>query len=397
VALVLACHKADPGASSGPEKTAPAAPPEHLPPPKSSHRTTDGGITLGNLNGQITVMERLVLAKDPQGLRRRQLIDLLAARAEFAGHIADLERAAELAEQLPNDAPTVAESYLARAAMRSALHRFDEALADLDEAERWGLPAFKTGSKRASILNARGQVEDALQAQLGVVAAGPDIHSLTTLGALLGELDRRDEALGAFRDALMGYEDTAPFPLAWLFFQQGKLWEREGNPALAMAHYKAALERAPSYAHAAAHLGRLSPPDRARAVIEPLLTTSDDPELDAVLADKLRESGDTAGADAHRARAAARYDELVARMPAAFADHAAQFWLDTGKDARKALDLARLNLAVRQTPKAYELALLAAIAAGDRNAACEIGTEGMKLARASSMFRGIAAGKCDAR
>lgn len=393
--LALACQKADPGTGSAPGKADLPALREELPPPQTSHRTTSGSIALSNLNAQITSAEHLVAAGDPDGKRRRQLIDLLSMRAEFAGRIADLERAAGLAEQLPNDAPTVAESYLARAGMRSALHRFDEALEDLDEAERWGLPAQRTSGKRASIFDARGEVDEALRAQLDVVSTRSDIHTLGALAVLLGELERRDEALDAFHLALAGFDDTLPFPVAWLFFRQGTFWESEGRKDLALAHYKAALERVPAYAHAAAHLARLSPPAQAIEVLVPLCAKSDDPELEGVLSDKLRESGDKAGADAHLARAAARYAELTARMPAAFADHAAQFWLDTGNDPKKALELARVNLAVRQTPKAYELALLAAIAAGDRQSGCALGTEGLKLPRISSMFRGIAAGACD--
>ena len=56
-----------------------------------------------------------------------------------------------------------------------------------------------------------------------------------------------------------------------------------------------------------------------------------------------------------RARAAARYEELVARHLEAFADHAAEFWLEAGTDPQQALRLARKNVEVRQTPRAYQL------------------------------------------
>ena len=93
-------------------------------------------------------------------------------------------------------------------------------------------------------------------------------------------------------------------------------------------------------------------------------------------------------------RAAARYDELMTRQPFAFADHAAQFWLDTAGDPKKALDCARINLQARKTPKAYELAVTAALAAGDREAACAIGTEGAGDPRASGILRDIVKDAC---
>ena len=63
-----------------------------------------------------------------------------------------------------------------------------------------------------------------------------------------------------------------------------------------------------------------------------------------------------------RGVAAARYDELIASHPEAFADHAAEFWLAAGADPDKALRLAKMNLEVRNTPRARRL-LARAVAA----------------------------------
>jgi hypothetical protein len=60
--------------------------------------------------------------------------------------------------------------------------------------------------------------------------------------------------------------------------------------------------------------------------------------------------------------AAERYDELLAKHPQAFADHAAEFWLAAGADPDKALRLAKMNLEVRNTPRARGL-LAQAVAA----------------------------------
>ena len=68
------------------------------------------------------------------------------------------------------------------------------------------------------------------------------------------------------------------------------------------------------------------------------------------------------------ANTAARYDELVARHPEAFADHAAEFWLDTGTDPHRALSLARRNLEVHQTPRAHDLFSRATRAVDDARA-----------------------------
>ena len=83
--------------------------------------------------------------------------------------------------------------------------------------------------------------------------------------------------------------------------------------------------------------------------------SSDDPDYSASLARILREAGRVQEAVEWCRKAAARYDELTARHPEAFADHAAEFWLNVGNDAARALELARLNFEVRDTPRARSL------------------------------------------
>ena len=73
------------------------------------------------------------------------------------------------------------------------------------------------------------------------------------------------------------------------------------------------------------------------------------------LARILADSGETAEAQTWRAKAEARYDELLARHRDAFADHAAEFWLTIGGDPERALGLARHNLSLRNTPRARAL------------------------------------------
>ncbi len=70
--------------------------------------------------------------------------------------------------------------------------------------------------------------------------------------------------------------------------------------------------------------------------------------------------------------AAARYDELMVRHPEAFADHAAEFWLTVGGDLQKGRLLAAKNLEIRQTPRAYELMLRAAVATQETAVLCQV-------------------------
>src|SRR5262249_33550039 len=85
----------------------------------------------------------------------------------------------------------------------------------------------------------------------------------------------------------------------------------------------------------------------------------------------LGERGCSEESVAWRRMAASRYDELIAAHPAAFADHAAEFWLGAGNDPQKGLRLAEFNLRVRKTPRAYDLMAQALDAtAGAASARC---------------------------
>ena len=121
----------------------------------------------------------------------------------------------------------------------------------------------------------------------------------------------------------------------------------------------AAVRRLPAYVPAQGHLAELEAalgePAEAIARLRPLALVSDDPDYATQLARILGDAGETDEAQTWRAKAEARYDELLARHRDAFADHAAEFWLTIGGDPKRALSLARHNLSVRQTPRARAL------------------------------------------
>jgi hypothetical protein len=122
---------------------------------------------------------------------------------------------------------------------------------------------------------------------------------------------------------------------------------------------EAAVHRLPVYVPAQGHLAEIEAAlgETAAAVarLRPLALASDDPDYATQLARILGESGRTEAAQTWRDRAEVRYDELLARHPEAFADHAAEFWCTIGGDRGRALRLARENLALRPTARAHQL------------------------------------------
>jgi tetratricopeptide (TPR) repeat protein len=393
-ACIKACDAPAPAVDAGPG--AASVHPDPLGPP-SQHQlpTTDGKATVANLDGQIDALSGLIRGKGDQVSNRRALVPLLSARAQFLGKVADAERAAALADELVRDVPGQAWPLVMRASTRTAMHLFSAALADLDEAEKRGTPAGALMEQRAVILEGQGDLDAALAIRRAEREAHPDITSYGLEATLLGKLGRAEEAKDGFARAIVDYRNLSAFPIAWLFLQEGLFWESAGETDRARSYYQAAHDRLPAYGHAASHLALLVPPAQGIELLAPIAEASDDPEFEMILAGRLRAAGRATEADARAAHAGVRYAELVERHPEAYAEHLGFFLLDEGKDPGKAFALARINLTVRHTEKAYQLALLSALAAGKRAEACTLGEEARKLPHASEMLRGIAARACE--
>jgi tetratricopeptide (TPR) repeat protein len=322
-------------------------------------RTTHGTIALANLAAQIDGLELHAVQGRLTSRSSAELVDLLILRAHVLGRIADQERAIALAELRLREAPAEGLSFLSLARARGSLHLFEEALRDLDAAEKLGLEDAAAQAERAALLQAVGRYDEALVFRRAAVARRADFESVAGLASLHAERGETAEAESLFDESYARFRGVSPFPLAQLEFQRGQMWWGAGDPLRALDWFEAAWRRVPAYAHAEGHLAELEAElgEREGAVdrLRRLARESDDPDYAGQLARILDEDGDAAEADRWRARAEKRYEELISRHPAAFADHAAEFWSSAGRDPQRAVRLAKLNLEVRNTPRARAL------------------------------------------
>ena len=330
----------------------------------ASPRTTDGTIALSNLEAHIDGLELSAGRGELDSPAWSELIDLITLRAQILGRIADYERASALAEQRALVAPADRFTFVARARTRAALHRFDEALADLDTAERLGSPRPELEAERAAILQAVGRYEEAVALRRTAAERRADFESLAGLACLHAELGEIAAAETCFDESCRRFRSVSPFPIAQLEFQRGRMWFGQGDLKCARRWFEAAWRRLPAYAQAEGHLAEveyaLGERNSAIARLRRLASVADDPDYATQLARMLAETDQADEADIWRGRAEERYEQLVARHPAAFADHAAEFWLSAGNEPRRALSLAKLNLKVRNTPRARALVARAA-------------------------------------
>jgi tetratricopeptide (TPR) repeat protein len=240
-------------------------------------------------------------------------------------------------------------------------------------AERLAADAESVDRERAAVFQGLGRYAEASVIREEDARRWPSFESLGALTTLCAERGDTERAERLHAESVPCYRGVSPLPLATLDFQLGVMWMHEGQLDRARDHLIAARRYVPAYAPAQGHLAEVEAElchfDLAIALLDPLATTSDDPDYAAQLARICADAGYPADSRYWRERAAARYDELIAVHPEAFADHAADFWLAAGGDPGKALPLARMNLEIRKTPRACSLlsrAISADEAAGAR-------------------------------
>jgi hypothetical protein len=100
--------------------------------------------------------------------------------------------------------------------------------------------------------------------------------------------------------------------------------------------------------------------------------SSGDPEVSWRLADVLIAMDRFADAETRIQATRLGFEELLTKHLLAFADHGAEFYSGSGNDARRAYELAAINLANRPTLRAFEQAYEAAVGAEETRAASEL-------------------------
>jgi tetratricopeptide (TPR) repeat protein len=259
-------------------------------------------------------------------------------------------------------------SALVLAEVASTAHRFAEARVHLDRAALMGGPSQDIEQQTLAIDQACGvELERVLAARRRMAAMSGNPQDLVPLGAVLADLERFAEAEGVYQQAFDTYDTTSPFPPAWACFQLGMLWGElvpVPDPNVAALWYRRALGYLPGYRTARVHLAEIytsqDETDEAENLLRPALV-SGDPEVCWRLADVLMARERVEEAEIQIEAARSGFEEVLARHLLAFADHAAEFYAGCGRDHRRALELARVNVANRPTRRALRQAQAIAV------------------------------------
>jgi tetratricopeptide (TPR) repeat protein len=290
------------------------------------------------------------------------VVDLERLAAQFLGDLDALDRLEALAAQFAR-VDDSARAALVHAEVTSTVHRFDDARRHLARAARLGGPREAIERHVLTIDQACGVELDAVLARRRhIAAASGRLEDLVPLGAVLADLERFIEADAVYRQAFDSYDDVSPFPLAWVCFQLGMLWgELVPVPEVnrAALWYRRALVYLPGYVKARVHLAEICAAQNRAGEAEALLLpalSSRDPDVEWRLADVLTAQARAREAQTQLDSARLGFEALLDRHPLAFADHAAEFYAGSGNNCRRALELARMNVANRPTRRAVRQA-----------------------------------------
>ena len=154
---------------------------------------------------------------------------MITLRGVIVGRIADYDRAEEIAEQLVRDASTDARALVARARTRASFHRFNDALADVDRAERLSLDAETANGERAAIFQALGRYDEALALREEAADRRASFENRRSPGQPACRAGRNRGSRTAIPESRSRYRGVSPFPLALLDFQLGLMWMNEGR------------------------------------------------------------------------------------------------------------------------------------------------------------------------
>lgn len=321
-------------------------------------RYTSGRIALANLSASIESLQ-VLRSNGASVADLLTLSNLLFLHGDLLGRISAHDRAELVATEGIELSTDMGLVFFTRARLAGRFHRFGQAFLLLDRAAEAGYARREIDIEQASLLQATGKYREALILRERLASDDPGIHTVGALATLLAEMDEWGQAEQRYAGALESDHGMSPIPAAQLLFEWGVNAMRRGD-----------LERAeeilcdldtilpghvPGRGHRAEVALARGALDRALALITPLLAIADDPEYRATHAEILEERGEATSARTEAERAAAEYNQLLARRPEAYADHAAFFFIGVGADPQRALQLAEANWKLRDTPRSRRL------------------------------------------
>lgn len=308
---------------------------------------------LDELGQRIDGLQARVSVRADDWLTRMHLGTVLLERASLTHELEDFERVQAVLDEAFAIAPAGSGPLLLAARYNVAIHRLDQAEAFLDRADQRAIvrPPEQLAARllRAQIAFQRGQYDAALAGLSEVAEVAPEAGK-AELALYYAKTGAPDEAEALLEEGLDLASPKDPRRRAWLRLQLGLVALERGRALVALEHLQQADAELPGWWLVQEHLAeahdRLGEHGKALAILEALVRTTGLPQHMDALALAYQHAGQPREAEELVARAAARWDEQLSRLPEAAMGHGLQHHLLFG-DAAKAVALAEQSHAVR--------------------------------------------------
>jgi tetratricopeptide (TPR) repeat protein len=331
------------------------------PKPDKELPTTSANIWEGNLDSQVGGITKLVKADPKSATKLSMLSHSLNMRGKFHGDLDEIQQGIDAINQAIALRPGDGELLVSRAYEEQSLHRFKEARADCDEAKKLGADPSLVATVVTELDWNDGKYDLAIPAIRAARERKAVYGNLLREAQLEHDLGDFDAADRRFEQAEDSIADTSPLPVAALNVQRGIHKFTSGKIEESILFFREAVARIPDYVAAEEHLAEalhaLGQDEEAITIYESIGKRSSDPEFMGALASIYRVHGKTKEADLLKAKATARYAELLKKFPEAMYWHASEYFIGEGGDPKKALALLLKNAELR--PNSTSLAALA--------------------------------------
>lgn len=308
---------------------------------------------LESIDRRVDGLQRRASARPGDWLTRMHLGSALLERAGLTNQADDFERVQAVLDEAFTLAPAGSGPLLLAARFNLSIHRLDVAETYLDMLDRRAVP--RGGEQavarvlRSQIALQRGRYEVAFDELTAVAAVAPALAN-ADLALYHAKTGDPLAAAGLLEAALASTGANDPQRRAWLKLQLGIVAMDRGELRDALRHLHDADAELSGWwlvqEHIAEVYDRRDDHRKAIEIYEDLVRTTELPQHMDALAGLYRHTGERERADELIARSAARWEQLLARLPEAAIGHALQHHLQFGAP-EKALELALANHAAR--------------------------------------------------
>ncbi|MDC0673013.1 tetratricopeptide repeat protein [Nannocystis radixulma] len=308
---------------------------------------------LAELDQRIDGLQTRANSRPGDWLTRMHLGSALLERAGLTNQMGDFARVQAVLDDAFSIAPAGSGPLLLAARFNYSIHRLGAAEEYLAMIERRAVPRrddqLMARVLRAEIAVQRGEYEGAL-AELTALAAAAPVVATAELALYHAKTGKPGEAEALLEDALRSTGTNDPRRRAWIKLQLGIVAMERGELGIALKHLQEADAELAGWWLVQEHIAEIhNRRDRhaeAIAIYEELVRTADLPQHMDALAALYRHTGEPQRAEELIARAAARWDEQLARFPESAMGHALHHYLQFGPPER-ALALAQANHVAR--------------------------------------------------